>query len=147
MNKLSFNVDGKIQGKARPFFFKSKNGKTGAFTRENTRNYEQFIALKAKQAMIKANINRIDDEPLKVNIYAYFKIPEYFTKKQREQAELGILRPTKKPDIDNIAKIYLDAFNGVVWKDDKQVVILTCAKIYLINPEIEENVDVLIEKM
>ena len=70
--KLYFNVDGKIQGKARPFFFKSKNGKTGAFTRENTRNYEQLIALKAQQAMIKANLNRIDDEPLKVNIYAYF---------------------------------------------------------------------------
>lgn len=113
-NQLLFDVKGKIQGKARPFFFKFKNGKTGAFTRENTRNYEQLIALKAKQAMIKAGINRIDDEPLKVNIYAYFKIPKYFTKKQRELVEMGVLRPTRKPYIDKIAKIYLDALNGVV---------------------------------
>lgn len=33
-----------------------------------------------------------------------------------------------KPDIDNIAKLILDALNGIAYEDDAQVVILQCAK-------------------
>ena len=39
--------------------------------------------------------------------------------------------PTKlRGDIDNYAKLVLDALNGVAWIDDRQVVILTAAKSY-----------------
>jgi Holliday junction resolvase RusA-like endonuclease len=36
----------------------------------------------------------------------------------------------KKPDIDNVAKCFLDAMNGIVYKDDSQVVSLHVTKEY-----------------
>ena len=40
------------------------------------------------------------------------------------------IRPTKKPDIDNIIKAVLDALNGVAYKDDTQVVQVMATKKY-----------------
>lgn len=39
-------------------------------------------------------------------------------------------RPAKKPDVDNILKAVLDALNGMAYKDDKQVIEVTCGKWY-----------------
>jgi Holliday junction resolvase RusA-like endonuclease len=44
--------------------------------------------------------------------------------------------PTKKPDIDNIAK-HFDALNGVVWTDDKNVVSCHIYKRYDEHPELQ----------
>jgi Holliday junction resolvase RusA-like endonuclease len=38
--------------------------------------------------------------------------------------------PTKKPDADNIAKVILDALNGIAYRDDTQVVDLTVSMRY-----------------
>jgi len=46
----------------------------------------------------------------------------------------GAIRPTNKPDLDNIAKIILDSLNGIAYKDDSQVVSLTVIKHYSDNP-------------
>ena len=32
------------------------------------------------------------------------------------------IRPTKRPDLDNIAKAVLDALNGLAYQDDSQIV-------------------------
>ena len=40
------------------------------------------------------------------------------------------IKPTKKPDADNIVKIICDALNGVAYKDDTQVVELDFKKVY-----------------
>ena len=42
----------------------------------------------------------------------------------------GNISPTKKPDIDNIAKIVLDALNKLAFKDDNQITKLNLEKIY-----------------
>ena len=42
----------------------------------------------------------------------------------------GIIKPTKKPDIDNIAKIICDGLNGVAYKDDSQIIYLAVIKRY-----------------
>jgi Holliday junction resolvase RusA-like endonuclease len=39
-------------------------------------------------------------------------------------------RPTTRPDIDNYAKLVLDALNGFVWADDSQVVKIEAVKRY-----------------
>jgi Holliday junction resolvase RusA-like endonuclease len=38
--------------------------------------------------------------------------------------------PTQKPDVDNYAKLVMDACNGILWQDDSQVVTLLASKIY-----------------
>ena len=54
----------------------------------------------------------------------------------------GNLSPTRKPDIDNIAKSILDAMNKFVFKDDNQVSKLLIEKKYgeieKVNIKIEE---------
>jgi hypothetical protein len=45
--------------------------------------------------------------------------------------------PCKKPDIDNIAKTYLDAMNGVIFVDDTQVVELHVKKVYAEKPGVD----------
>ena len=40
------------------------------------------------------------------------------------------ISPTKKPDIDNITKIILDALNAIAFKDDNQITKLEIEKQY-----------------
>ena len=49
----------------------------------------------------------------------------------------GQTRPTKKPDVDNIAKMILDSLNGIAYTDDSQVVVLNIEKHYAENPRVE----------
>jgi Holliday junction resolvase RusA-like endonuclease len=52
----------------------------------------------------------------------------------------GFLRPTSRPDTDNYIKSVQDALNGIVWKDDSQVVALIADKWYSDKPRIEIDV-------
>ena len=47
------------------------------------------------------------------------------------------IKPTKKPDADNIAKAVCDALNGIAYKDDSQVVDLTVRKYYSKFPRVQ----------
>ena len=47
------------------------------------------------------------------------------------------IKPTKKPDADNIAKAVCDALNGIACKDDSQVVDLTVRKHYSKFPRVQ----------
>ena len=73
-------------------------------------------------------------ELLSVIIHSFYPIPKAFGKKKRELANKFILRPTKKPDCDNIAKSILDALNHIAYYDDSQVVQLSVSKNYSENP-------------
>ena len=65
-----------------------------------------------------------------VSIAVYMRCPQSFSRKKKEAAlELQIM-PCRKPDLDNIAKIYLDAMNGVVYPDDRMVTSLTVMKVF-----------------
>lgn len=57
-----------------------------------------------------------------LGIKAFLPIPASKPKKFKIEAEAGLIRPTKKPDIDNIIKHAKDCMNEIFWKDDKQVV-------------------------
>jgi Holliday junction resolvase RusA-like endonuclease len=72
---------------------------------------------------------------LEVLVHASFQIPASWSKKKQLEAKLGEVWPTVKPDYDNILKI-LDALNGVVYVDDKQIVKAECEKVYSTTPEL-----------
>lgn len=119
-----FLVPGPITGKARP----RMNTRTGkAYTPSKTKNYEYEI----KQWFINKYPNfKTLETRLKIQIIAYYDIPKSTTKKKAEKMERQIISPTKKPDIDNIAKIVLDALNKLAYKDDTQVTKLELEKVY-----------------
>ncbi|MCY8507703.1 RusA family crossover junction endodeoxyribonuclease, partial [Bacillus atrophaeus] len=59
------------------------------------------------------------------------------SKKKKESAEKGLLRPTTKPDVDNYVKGVKDALNHLIYKDDSQVVDLKVSKFYSEEPRVE----------
>lgn len=83
------------------------------------------------------------DAPLEVHIIAYYEIPKSISKKKKQEMLEDKIRPTIKPDTDNIAKSILDSLNGIAYKDDKQVVSLIVEKWY----SEESSVSVIIEEV
>ena len=67
---------------------------------------------------------------ISVDIQAFYPIPQSLSKAKRNDAINGNIRPTTKPDCDNVIKAVLDALNGVAYYDDKQVVSVSCNKYY-----------------
>jgi Holliday junction resolvase RusA-like endonuclease len=64
----------------------------------------------------------------------YRPIPKSLSKKKRLEAIARTLRPTKKPDLDNLVKGIKDRMNKVFWHDDAQIVDMTVRKFYSENP-------------
>lgn len=123
---ISFEIPGPPQGKARArTFFNNKAGHMTSITPEKTVLYENLIKICYREVS-----HYISDKPLKVYIHAYFEPAKSTTKTKRIEMLTDKIRPTKKPDIDNIAKVVLDALNGVAYKDDTQVVTLEVRKFY-----------------
>ncbi len=83
--------------------------------------------------------------PVMVHILARFSVPKSWPKRDRVEALAGSLRPTGKPDWDNIGKL-TDAFTGVIWKDDSQVVRATVEKLYSAEPGLAVTVTPLLTR-
>lgn len=46
------------------------------------------------------------------------------------------IRPTKKPDFDNIGKVICDALNKIAYRDDSQIVDAQVRKFYSDRPRV-----------
>ena len=75
--------------------------------------------------------------PCDVEFNAFVKTPNSFNTTDIFLAEIGLIRPTNKPDWDNIGKKYSDMFNSNIWLDDTLVVDGTVRKYYSIKPRVE----------
>jgi Holliday junction resolvase len=93
----------------------------------NTANYEKRV----KNACVEKCEQRQPDYTgqVAVDITAFYPNPSSFTPQKQEEMR-GSARPVKKPDLDNISKIVLDALNHVAWQDNKQVVCMVLSKKY-----------------
>ena len=112
---MEIKVVGTIRGKARPRFnYWTKN----VYTPNNTKKYEKLI---------KSQITGKVDGAIAIDLECHFKMPKWSKKKREEMIGKPCL---KTPDIDNITKIYLDAFNKVAYDDDKQVYQITATKVW-----------------
>ena len=68
---------------------------------------------------------------IRITFEAMLPVPFSAGKKKKAEMLAGIVHPTKKPDIDNLAKQLLDAMTRLqFWEDDKQIVELHCRKVY-----------------
>lgn len=117
---VCFTVPGKPQGKGRPRF--TRSGHT--YTPDRTAEYEERVKLAYKQA----GGGKLSGF-VSADILAVFTVPKSCTKAQCAAALNASFAP-KKPDCDNIAKIILDALNGLAYDDDAQVVKLRVEKRY-----------------
>ena len=125
---------GEPKGKGRPRFSRQSGH---AYTPQPTRTYEGMLRYAAQVKM--AGSAPIDG-PLRIFVTAAFGVPQSWSNKKKSAAIAGTVRPTGKPDIDNVLKM-LDALNAVVWKDDAQIVIATVGKIYSDRPRLRIEVE------
>jgi Holliday junction resolvase RusA-like endonuclease len=126
MMQIHFQVEGDPKGKGRPRFSRVGNF-TKVYTDKQTLTYEAMIATFAKQAMGGTELLKT---PVSVFLYVRLPVPQSYSNKRRDACLSGLEKPCKKPDIDNIAKTYLDAMNGVIFVDDTQVIDLHVKKLY-----------------
>jgi Holliday junction resolvase RusA-like endonuclease len=71
---------------------------------------------------------------VRLDITAYFAPPISWPEWKRTSACIGLIGPTGRPDIDNLAKAVSDALNGIVYQDDGQVIELRTKKRYVYRP-------------
>ena len=124
---MNLTIYGKPQPKERPRVYKGHG-----ITPTRTKNYEAKIA-----RAWAAKYPEQAEGDLRVEIVFYMPIPTSWSKVKKERAERGIIRPAVRPDIDNLIKIILDAGNGVMFLDDKQVIELSAKKYYSAEPRTE----------
>ena len=78
---------------------------------------------------------------MRARIYFGLPIPKSETKKNKVLMLARKVFPTKKPDLDNMAKAVLDALNGVAYKDDCQIVTMLSKKNYAEVPYVKVILD------
>lgn len=131
-----FEVQGKITGKGRP----RVNSYTGiVYTPTKTKDYETLVE---QYFLLKYPKFKQIEGRTKVSIVAYFGIPKSTKKSEVQDMLDNKISPTKKPDIDNIVKIILDAMNKLAFKDDTQITKLEVEKKY----GLEEKIYIKIEE-
>ena len=124
--ELKFVIDGKVKAKqSARFTFKGVK-----YTNQDVIDYANWVKLCFKQAYPDFNPSVLEGFHLYVTIRAYFKMPTSFSKKKRYMASVGFIRPTVKPDWDNIPKNICDALNGIAYPDDRAIVRGSCHKDY-----------------
>jgi len=115
---VTFTVDGNPVAKGRPRF--AKRGKfVQTYTPQKTKDYESLVMDAASEAM---GVSEPLDTPMKIFIHIRMPIPKSYSKKMHQDCLDQLIRPTKKPDWDNVAKAITDALNGIVYVDDCQIV-------------------------
>lgn len=135
LSEILITIPGEPCAQGRPRI-STAGGFPRAYDPAKSRNYKAFVKLIAQEE-IPVQGWRYTELPLAVTITAYMSIPSSKSKKFKQAAALGVERPTKKPDIDNIFKCVTDALSGIAYKDDKQIVTATVNKRYAEVPRVE----------
>lgn len=126
-------IRGEPVAKARPRLA-TINGHARAFTPAPTRRYEDIVRQRATLEWSRPLLTGV---AIALQVTFFRGIPASWAKGKREAALLGTLRPTGRPDLDNLLKACTDALNGVVYLDDSLIVEANARKFYGIEPRVE----------
>lgn len=124
MQPVTLSIVGPPVGKGRPRFSRRSGV---AFTPTPTRNAEAYVRLLATEAM--AGQPAIEG-PVDVKLAVICAVPKSWSKRRQAAALCNLTRPSGRPDLDNVLKLLTDAMNGVVYRDDAQIVHLSASKRY-----------------
>ncbi len=122
---VQFTVPGIPVPKARARVVNIK-GRSVSFTPKKTKDYELVLASIASLAM---RGRQLLSGPLAINATFTLPIPASWSKKKKESAITQRLRPTTRPDLDNLLKV-VDGLEKVVFRNDSQIVEVHMSKKY-----------------
>ena len=126
-----------VDGKPVPWARHQGGRTTRPFTPAKVRTYQDVLRVLAQQEM--------RDQapvvgPLAMTVRVALPLPKAFSKRKVVSALAGEILPVTRPDLDNYIKVVLDALNGIVWRDDAQVVRVEARKVYALKPGMEIEV-------
>ncbi|QPA56290.1 RusA family crossover junction endodeoxyribonuclease [Lysinibacillus sphaericus] len=137
MNVLKIEIPGVIQPQERPRF--SRRGKN-VVTHDapKSKDFKDFVKLVAWQN----KPSELITGPIKLQADIYIMPPKkYHTGPKRALIASGELRPTTKPDADNLIKGIKDGMSKIIWHDDAQIVELNVRKFYSEQPRAEVTIE------
>lgn len=110
---------------------RARHARVGAgvrtYTPAKTAKYEAAVKTAARAAMAGAEAI---SSPVRLSLVIRLAAPSSWSKKRRAEAYGRMIAPTKKPDASNVVKSVEDGMNGVVYRDDSQIVQLVVSKVY-----------------
>lgn len=136
LNQITFHIPGlpKGKGRARASARIGRDKRTGAlraftrhYTPEQTVAYESLVKVAAAKAMTGLAPYT---GAVQMHLHIVMPIPQSWSGVRQRRAGAGQIVPTVKPDSDNVEKAVKDGCNGVVYRDDVQVVNDGKSKIY-----------------
>lgn len=123
--------------KGRPKFAR-RGAHVVAYTPAATVSYENLVKMAATLAMRGVEPTA---GPVALSVRLNMQIPASWSKKRRSLAAAGLIAATKKPDADNVLKGIKDGCNGIIWRDDAQVVRIVLEKQYSETPSAQVQID------
>lgn len=127
-------IDGEPTGKGRPIFV--RNGHP--FTPDKTVAYENIVRFAYLSEYGREKFP--ETAQLRLEVLAFYGIAKSDSKKKRAAKLANEIRPTKKPDIDNIVKAIADGLNHIAYHDDAQIVECSAEKYFSEEPRVEVTI-------
>lgn len=129
-----FVVLGEPKGKARPKFT-TIAGHPRAITPKETVNYENLVKMEYHAQC--GDFCYSEKKPVYILVDCFMPIPQSVSVRKKKEMLCHSLRPTKKPDTDNVLKSIADAINTIAYHDDSQIVDGRVRKFYSQHPRVE----------
>jgi len=127
MENIHFKLDITPTAQARARHGRTKTGFSVTYKSDTQEANERTL----EALLSRHTLETPKNGPLVLEFVAALPVPRSDSKRTREAKLGGFLLPTKKPDLDNLAKQLKDAMTRLqFWHDDSQVVCLRCEKIY-----------------
>jgi Holliday junction resolvase RusA-like endonuclease len=122
------------KGRPRASLRRARGGKLRIHMRtpDKTASYEERVRAAARTEVetLSGLMSLPFDGPVRIDLLAVFEPPASWSQKKRAAAIGREIAHTVRPDLDNILKAWLDALNGIVYRDDTQVVRVVAEKRY-----------------
>jgi len=111
-------VEGEPVAQGRPKF-STRGCVMRAFDPPESRAYKEMVKLVARVQM--GNKPMLEG-PLSLSVKVFRSVPSSWSDSRRKMALARQILPTTKPDLENYCKGTTDALEGVVFKNDSQIV-------------------------
>lgn len=135
---ITFTVYGEPVAQGRPRAGKTKSGDVVMYDPGKSKDYKRYVSLVAGQN----KPTQLIESAVSLTVKVYRPIPDSWSKVKQRQALEGTMRPKSKPDLSNYIKGVEDAIEGILLKNDSQVVDYgKSGKWYSDNPRIEIEVE------
>lgn len=123
---MQFNISGVPIAKRRHRFY-MKPGMKGPRAYDDQKKERKKFQI---ELMAQIKSRPLWSGPIDLDLYFFMPIPSSYSKKKTVDCIDGKIHHLVKPDTDNLIKFVMDCLNGIVWKDDKQVILIRARKKY-----------------